>query len=51
MAHEIGHALALGHPDAGYPPVWVLASIMRLGNPGYYVPQSPHDINDLAAKY
>ena len=48
MAHEMGHALGLGHSDAKYYPT-TAASIMQQ-SPRYTFPQT-HDINDLNSKY
>ena len=49
IAHEIGHALTLGHPNNTYAPTTV-ASVMRSGETIYTVPQT-HDIGDIRAKY
>ena len=51
--HEVGHALALGHPDRSYysPISSNVKSIMKQGGyEGYLVPQA-HDKTDIDNKY
>ena len=51
--HEVGHALALGHPDRpGHSPIGSsVKSIMRQGPYAGYVTPQQHDKDDIAKKY
>ena len=51
--HEVGHALALGHPDRSYysPISSNVTSIMRQGAYAGYITPQAHDKTDIANKY